>query len=216
MAPKKPASTPPARSNTVSVDARKGESDRQAKARLVVSPTFNAAIVERSIVGGLVSGVEFSVTDIHSALTEKFRPVVRDNDMSSVETILLAQANTCDLLFNDMALKARAADTMPKLEAYMRMALKAQQQCASTLRILGELKSPKQVAFIKQANVAHGAQQVNNGTALPARAHEESSNQSNELLEHHHGERLDTGAAGQASRGNQALETVGAVHRAED
>ena len=123
MAPKKPASTPPARSNTVSVDARKGESDRQAKARLVVSPTFNAAIVERSIVGGLVSGVEFSVTDIHSALTEKFRPVVRDNDMSSVETILLAQANTCDLLFNDMALKARAADTMPKLEAYMRLAL---------------------------------------------------------------------------------------------
>ena len=215
-AKKKPASAPPAKTNTATVEARKGETRKQTEARVVVSPTFNAAIVERRIVGSLVSGVEFSVTDIHTALIEKFRPVVRENDMSSVEAMLLAQAHTCDLIFNDCALKAMGSDTMPKLEAYMRMALKAQQQSASTLRVLGELKSPKQIAFIKQANVAHGPQQVNNGAAPPARAYEESSNQSNELLDHHHGERLDTGAAGQAGRGNQALETVGAVHRAED
>ena len=214
-AKKKPASAPPAKTNTATVEARKGETRKQTEARVVVSPTFNAAIVERRIVGSLVSGVEFSVTDIHTALIEKFRPVVRENDMSSVEAMLLAQAHTCDLIFNDCALKAMGSDTMPKLEAYMRMALKAQQQSASTLRVLGELKSPKQIAFIKQANVAH-QQQVNNCTAPPTRAHEESSNQSNELLEHQHGERLDTGTAGQAGRGNQALETVGTIDRAKD
>ena len=214
---KKPASAP-AKPHTMSVEAREGEIDKKAKARVAVSPVFNAAIVERSIIGGRVSGVEFSVTDIHSALLDKFRPVVEQNDLSSVETMLLVQASTCDLLFNDMVLRARAADTMPKLEAYMRMALKAQQQCASTLRVLGELKNPKSVAFIRQANVAHGPQQVNNGAAPPGapRAHEESGNQSNELLEHQHGERLDAGATGEAGRGNQALEAVGTVNRADD
>jgi hypothetical protein len=214
---KKPASAPPTKRNSATVEAREGETVSKAKARIVVNPTFNAAIVERKIIGGIVSGIDLSLTDIHTALIEKFRPVVRENDMSSVEAMLLAQAHTCDLIFNDYALKAMASETMPRLEAYMRLALKAQQQSASTLRVLGELKSPKQIAFIKQANVAHGPQQVNNGAAPPvARAHEESSDQSNELLEHHHGERRDTGAAGQAGRGNQALETVGAFHRPEN
>ena len=215
-AKKKPASAPPTKRNSATIEAREGETVSKAKARIVVNPTFNAAIVERKIIGGIVSGINLSLTDIHTALIEKFRPVVRENDMSSVEAMLLAQAHTCDLIFNDYALKAMVSDTMPKLEAYMRMALKAQQQSASTLRVLGELKSPKQIAFIKQANVSH-QQQVNNGTAPPvARAHEESSNQSNELLGHHHGERMDTGATGQASRGNQALETVGTIDRAKD
>jgi len=206
-AKKKPASAPPTKRNSATIEAREGETVSKAKARIVVNPTFNAAIVERKIIGGIVSGINLSLTDIHTALIEKFRPVVRENDMSSVEAMLLAQAHTCDLIFNDYALKAMVSDTMPKLEAYMRMALKAQQQSASTLRVLGELKSPKQIAFIKQANVAH-QQQVNNCTAPPTRAHEESSNQSNELLEHQHGERLDTGTAGQAGRGNQTLETI--------
>ncbi|CAG4911625.1 hypothetical protein [Paraburkholderia saeva] len=214
-AAKRTTSAPSAKQSNVTIEARKDETDKQAKARIVVSPTFNAAIVERRIVGGLVSGVEFSVTDIHSALVEKFGPVTQNNDMSSVEMMLLAQAHTCDLLFNDLVLKARASDTMPKLEAYMRIALKAQQQSASALRTLGELKSPKQIAFIKQANVAH-QQQVNNGTAPPVRAHEENGNQSNELLEHQHGERMDTGTASAAGRGNQTLETVGAVNRTHD
>jgi len=214
-AKKKPASAPPTKRNSATIEAREGETVSKAKARIVVNPTFNAAIVERKIIGGIVSGINLSLTDIHTALIEKFRPVVRENDMSSVDAMLLAQAHTCDLIFNDYALKAMVSDTMPKLEAYMRMALKAQQQSASTLRVLGELKSPKQIAFIKQANVAH-QQQVNNCTAPPTRAHEESSNQSNELLEHQHGERLDTGTAGQAGRGNQTLETVGTIDRAKD
>lgn len=218
MAAKRKTTGTPAKPNSMSVETRQGETDMQAKARVALSPVFNAAIVERSIVTRTVSGVEFSVTDIHSALLDKFRPVVEQNDLSSVETMLLVQANTCDLLFNDMVLRARAADTMPKLEAYMRMALKAQQQCASTLRVLGELKNPKSVAFIRQANVAHGPQQVNNGIPPTgaARAHEEDGVPPNKLLEHDDGEWLESGAAGEAGRGNQAVEAVGTVHGPED
>jgi hypothetical protein len=227
--PKKDMANVPAGKPATPPTVAQGDDPAKKKvvAGIATSPLFNAAVAESAYVGGNVLGYSISAAEIHSALVEKFKPVVRDNDMSSVETMLLAQAHTCDVIFNDFARRAHSSDTMAKLEAYLRMALKAQQQSAMTLRILGELKSPKQVAFIKQANVANGPQQVNNGTgehpptadvagSTVARAHEKTTNPTNELLENRHGERLDTGAASSASGSNQTLEAVGAVHRAED
>ena len=215
MATKKPASAPPEKRADVTVESQKNESDGKAIARLAGSATFRAAVTERQFIGTAMGGSELNLFDVNDALTERFLKVTKEGDMTTPEAMLLAQAHTCEAIFHEFARRSLRSDTMPKLEAYMRMALKAQQQSASTLRVLGELKSPKQIAFIKQANVAH-QQQVNNCTAPPTRAHEESSNQSNELLEHQHGERLDTGTAGQAGRGNQTLETVGTIDRAKD
>jgi hypothetical protein len=65
----------------------------------------------------------------------------------------------------------------------------------------------------RQANIAHGHQQVKNGE--PTRTLETQSGQSR-LLEQTHGERLDTGATGQAGGGDRAMATVGAIHRPED
>jgi len=39
--------------NTATLKRAKGETRKQTEARVVVSPTFNAAIVERRIVGSL-------------------------------------------------------------------------------------------------------------------------------------------------------------------
>jgi hypothetical protein len=47
-------------------------------------------------------------------------------------------------------------------ETYMRLALKAQSQCRTTLETLAGIKNPASVTFVRQANVAHGPQQVNN------------------------------------------------------
>ena len=65
----------------------------------------------------------------------------------------------------------------------------------------------------RQANIAHGHQQMNNGE--PTRTREVQSEQS-KLLEQTNGERLDTGAAGQAVGSDPAMATVGAIHRPED
>ena len=54
--------------------------------------------------------------------------------------------------------------TLP--ETYMRMALKAQSQCRATLKTLANIKNPP-VVFARQANIAQGPQQVNNGM-MPA------------------------------------------------
>ena len=66
------------------------------------------------------------------------------------------------------------------------------------------------MVIARQANIAHGPQQVNNGE--PSRTREVQSEQS-KLLEQSHGDRVDTGAAGQAVGADAQLEVVGAINR---
>jgi hypothetical protein len=112
----------------------------------------------------------------------------------------------------------RAASNMGQyrdsMEVYMKLALKAQSQCRTTLQTLAEIKNPQPVAFVKQANIAHGPQQINNGTPSPESRVEKTQNQPNELLEVNNGKRLDTRKAGSTSRIDQNMETVEAINRA--
>jgi hypothetical protein len=158
--------------------------------------------------------------DVNTALTDRFLKVTKDGDMTTPEAMLLAQSHTCESLFHELVRRSLNADTLARLETYMKLALRAQQQSASTLRVLAEMKAPRPpVSFVKQQNVGHNVQ-VNHGVAReiapsPARAHEEHGNQSNELLEHHHGEWQDTAATGEAAGSDKAMATVGAVNRAD-
>jgi len=104
---------------------------------------------------------------------------------------------------------------IPGFEANLRYALRAQAQCRATLETLAVIKAGPPV-FARQANIAHGPQQVNNGTPPPPRAGENPGSEQPKLLEASEGERLDTGAAGAAGRGNPPLEAVGAEHRPPD
>jgi hypothetical protein len=49
---------------------------------------------------------------------------------------------------------------MAQTEVRLRLALKAQTQCRATVETLATMKNP--VVFAKQANIAHGPQQINN------------------------------------------------------
>jgi hypothetical protein len=93
-------------------------------------------------------------------------------------------------------------------ERYMRMAMKAQNQCRMTLETLSNIKNPP-VIYAKQANIANGPQQVNN------HAHaSENKNQPNKILEQGHDERMDGGTQSQSSDSHSKLETVDAGHGA--
>ena len=108
-------------------------------------------------------------------------------------------------------------------ERYLRLALKAQSQCRTTVESLAEIKNPRPVAFVRQANISNGPQQVNNGggpnfetnTRTPVRPGEFENPQS-KLLERQSNEWMDTRATAATSRANPALETVGAIHRADE
>ena len=161
------------------------------------------------------AGDTVQVTDLMGEL-RKAGDEVAGGNMSRVEKMLTHQALTLDAIFNNMALRSHGQTTFKGIEVLMRLALKAQAQARSTAEALALLKNPQ--PYIRQANIAHGPQQVNNAgtpshTGIKSGAENIQSKQ-NKLLEADHGQRMVIGAQGQAGRVNQAVEAVGAVHRA--
>ena len=130
---------------------------------------------------------------------------LKAGSMELAENMLLAQAHTLDELFNHLARKAKRCEYLNQFEMNLKLAFKAQNQCRMTLETLSTIKNPP-VIYAKQANIAHGPQQVNNGT--PATHAAENQNQQNELLTVNHGETLDGGRAGETISGNPAMATL--------
>lgn len=138
---------------------------------------------------------------------------IQDGNMKPVEAMLYGQAMALQTIFTNLARRSamNVGEYMDAADKYMRLALKAQSQCRATLETLAEIKNP--MPYIKQANIANGPQQVNNGQA-PAAPAENSQTLQNELLEHQHGDYLDTRAQGQTVGAHTHLEAVGTVQRA--
>ena len=138
---------------------------------------------------------------------------VQDGDMQPIEGMLYRQAKTLETMFTSLARRAAGNDGLKQFQVNLTLALKAQAQCRATLEALAEIKNPRSVAFVKQANIANGPQQVNNGLREQyAQAHartEAIESEQNKLLEAQHGNYLDTRAQGAAGRANPNLATVG-------
>ena len=111
---------------------------------------------------------ELSLNDSVAVLRTTCKEVTA-GDMAKAETILMAQAAALDAIFAEMARRAVGQEYLKQYEAFMRMAMKAQNQCRMTLETLATIKNPP-VVFARQANINNGGQQqVNNGaTAAPA------------------------------------------------
>ena len=158
--------------------------------------------------------------DVNELVSELARQVeaVNSGDLRRAEGVLIAQAHALDNIFANLARRATNQTHLTQWEAYMRMAMRAQNQCRMTLESLANIKNPP-VVFARQANIAHGPQQVNNGLAQNSDVSasdawaKESEIAQNRLLEGTHGERLDGGAQGAASGANPQLAPVGAFNR---
>jgi hypothetical protein len=138
------------------------------------------------------------------------------SELARAEALLTAQAYTLNPIFHKLARKATHCEYLNDVN--LRLALKAQSQCRATLETLAAIKNPPPVAFVRQANIAHGPQQVNNGAVQPGdptRARETEKSH-NKLLEPQDEQRLDTGTQGPTGVPDSALETVGAIHRPKD
>jgi len=123
-------------------------------------------------------------------------------------------------MFTNLSRRAIKHEYVPNLESFFRMAMKAQNQCRMTLETLATIKNPP-VVFAKQANIAHGHQQVNNGVpvatdATHAHARDEKVIQSNELLEAQNGERMDAGATSSTSGSDKGLAALGKINGAKN
>ena len=160
-----------------------GEKEDAAVARTAAGPDVGAALT----MSAFTPMKQWLDVNAMRDELEKQAKEVGNGDMSRPKAILTAQAHTLDVMFNSLAqiaCKNMNAGYLQATEAYMRMALKAQSQCRTTVEALAEIKFPKHATFIKQQNVAH-QQQVNNGQQRAdehPRAHEKDITPSNELL----------------------------------
>lgn len=213
MTTKKQTATKNPEALTVAQYAEETPADALAHASL--RPTMQAAI---TLLQYNKNFGEISIDTLVNDLGKQCQ-LANSGDLGRAEAQLTAQAHTLDAIFNNLA--RRAAKNMGEYinaaETYMRLALKAQSQCCRTLETLAAIKNPpSSVAFVRQANIANGPQQVNNGAsppvADPSRARK-TENQPNKLLEQSDGERLDTGATAAAGRENSRMATVGEIHR---
>ncbi|GAB3483748.1 hypothetical protein [Polaromonas eurypsychrophila] len=195
------------------------------KATMAVKPSMNGAAVIQAYQGN-VMGKDADINVLIDRLRDTFTEV-KGGDLHTLEAMLISQATALQTIFTSLARRAQDQQYQKNLEAFLGLALKAQAQSRATISALVDLKYPRQATFVKQANIANGPQQVNNGGAVggnpdhyaQARTHaENSAPEQNKLLEVRHGQpgkRMDTRAAQAAERSYQAVETVAAVYRAK-
>ncbi len=152
------------------------------------------------------------ITNVASALSEKIK-AIQNGDMKPIEAMLIAQAQALQTMFVSLGRDAVAKTQLNQYTAFMNLALKAQSQSRATIQALVELKYPKQATFVKQANIAHGHQQVNNTTNTHAHARE-NTNQPNELLEVNNGsEKMDTRATRATVSQDKTMAAMATQHR---
>ena len=173
-----------ASSDVLKVPGSEEKTSAQMRAEISLSPVVGNAVTARTFTKGTFGAIDLtdSVEMIAEAVTK-----VQSGDLSAVEATLTAQAAALNAIFSELARRAalNMGKYLPATETYLRLALKAQSQCRATLQTLAEIKFPRPLAFVRQANIAHGPQQVNNGGGTasdPTRAGI-STTQSNELLE---------------------------------
>lgn len=191
--------------NDLEVTAQSGDDEAMTKARNIMAPSVRGAVTTQAFSG--VYG-ETDLTSLIKVLAQQ-NGKVKDGNLSRAESLLMTQAHTLDAIFNELARRAAGnmGEYMNAMDRYLRLALKAQSQCRATLETLATIKNPP-VIYAKQANIANGPQQVNNGTS-PAHVGGESSIEPNKLLEQQHGQRLDTGTKGATIGADKAMATLG-------
>ncbi len=205
--PKPPAAAP--KSQKLTIADEPGKSREAQIATVATGASVPAALVITQFSKGLISHV--SLGDVISSLNEHAGKI-KGGDLARIEAMLGGQAAALNTMFAELARRGalNMGEYIGPAETYLKLALRAQSQCRATLETLATIKNPP--IFAKQANISHGPQQVNNEAAAIARA-EQIEKPPNELLEHDHVQRLDTGKTATASEGNPAMETVGAIHR---
>lgn len=199
----------------------KGGTESVALGGMLTDPALACAqVVERYGAPGLKHWREINTTNAADAL-ELTISEVQGGDLSYLEAMLVSQAVALQTMFVTLAQRAEAQTVRENISAILGLALKAQGQSRATIQALVELKHPRSTAFVKQTNIAHGAQQINNGVEPPrepVRAREEISTMPNKQLAQevaHGGTILDAGAACSAGRSNQELEPVAVVNGAK-
>lgn len=213
--PKIQEPTTPDASRTLKVKNYNDQPPEALVAHLVTDGLFNNAIVVTEFSKSYM-GDDVSLTRCMEALQEKTEAIY-GNDMKNMETLLMSQALALDTMFAALARRAKLTldHHIDMGDKVLRLALKAQSQCRTTLETLANIKNPQ--PYIQHNRAQY--QQVNNGATLPPEAlpARENQKQTNELLDALNApERLDFSATQATIQSHQDMEAVATQHRPQN
>jgi hypothetical protein len=183
---------------------------RLARAKMAIRPEVRAAFVISEFgghpdVAALAVQLEIGMND------------VSNNSLRECEAMLYSQAHALQAVFVDSLLQANKQEWFSNSEAHMRIALKAQAQCRAAVETLAAIKNPP-VVIARQANIAQGPQQVNNGmmpAGQPRAGAGKTEKPQNKLLGGSNELLPDIRAPGAAVGSDPAMATLGAFDRAK-
>lgn len=192
------------------------DSDKEKRqARTSLKPETNATLVVDTYNESFWGKQDLFT--LKKAVTESIAPIQK-GDLKRCEAMLMGQAIALESIFTNLARRAMHQENSRVMEILLRLSLKAQNQCRSTLETLTNMKNPP-IIYAKQANIANGHQQVNNGIATQSQevpvpdSMPEKINHPNELLSETTHETLDNSGTRETSRVDIPMETMAAVNR---
>jgi hypothetical protein len=194
------------------------ETEEASGARGMLNPVIGAAVTMKrqpTLFAPLLN-VNAAIAELENQCK-----AVADGNLARGESMLVAQAHTLDALFNHLAVLAahNLSGSASSGEMLYRLAFRAQAQCRANIEALAEIKNPRTVSFVKQANIAAGNQQVNNGDNVTVRAGartRENEIPPNKLLTETNYETLDARRTLTTSGVNSPMEAVGEINGAAD
>lgn len=138
------------------------QDDLKTSTDFFLSPPVLGAIASNTFQKGSDVPQEMISLQYTKEMLEDAFKQVNNGDLSILEEILLNQTFALNIAFSSLAARANRQGDVTTMQMLMNLALKAQNQSRATIDSLSNLKQPHQTAFIKQTNIAHGHQQVNN------------------------------------------------------
>jgi len=145
---------------------------------LLAASSLGASAIKSLNYSSAIPDDRISLQYTKEFLDDAFKDLKKGN-LSFIEEILLSHAVALNVAFTSLSARANRQKNATTMQMLMNLSFKAQNQCRATLQTLIDLKQPNQTAFIKQTNIAHGYQQVNNSL-------ENNPILQNELLEEHY------------------------------
>ena len=135
------------------------DDEEKAIRQFVQSPELtNSAVV--LAYKGSIAGDRIDLSDIVDSMQQSSEKLQSNAPLELTENILISQAQSLNVMFCDLAIKANNQKYIDNMEKFLKLALKAQSQCRATLETLANIKNPP-IVFAKHANIAHH-QQINN------------------------------------------------------
>lgn len=194
---------------TLRINKEEGKSEIRMVTESQLSPAVLNALTFKGISQSISDDVD--LTEAVEVMKEKSEKIIA-GDLSELESALYTQVVCLNSIFSAMTLRSAAnlGNSIKLTEAYMRLALKAQAQCARTAEILAAIKNPP-IVYAKQANIAQGHQQINNGN-LPPCAREKNENSANELLSEDNHAALDTRGTVETGATHQEMAAVETIN----